>query len=192
MSFLVVSFVLFFGLYAVFLYRGNFCTNFLICQVPCDKGYKKSGLMCMKPCEAGKQNVGLLCRQRCRDGYVEKGGVCWQKCPEGYTNTGAFCQKGTCRTFWDKCKYRPILFGKRRCVGALVTRCEKFHTMTKKSYVPPTTARDTYVLTKALSPLLKTIFTFTILMVAYIIFRIMKFIFGSIGSLGGSAQTATS
>lgn len=175
-QFLIVATVSFMVIYIFFLARNNFCTNFLYCDVDCEEGYKKSGLFCVKPCNADRKDVGLLCRDRCRDGYVENAGVCWQKCPDGYVNTGAFCQKGKCRTSWDKCKYRWPKWMGGGCRGALVTRCDKFHTMKKTSYVPKTTTQKMQPVGKALSPILKTFITYTIFMMAYIIFLILKLI----------------
>jgi hypothetical protein len=115
-----------------------------LCYKKCRPGYKAVGPVCWKRCE-NDIDVGALCRKRCRPGYKEVAGVCWASCPSGFTDIGALCSKPLkCNSRWNKCKSRPKIFGKRRCIGGLDTKCTGPETKVKKSYVPVTYPKPSY------------------------------------------------
>lgn len=153
----VVSFV---GFYFYFAKNGGICTSPWMCQEKCREGYQNKGGFCYKSCGDKSKDAGFaLCREGCPEGFKDQLGVCVEtkSCPAGYRDDPLTCHRDLkCETKWDPCKKRwPKLLG-GKCMGLLVTRCNKgTHTILKETQIPKTTTKDSYLPKTELMPLMK-------------------------------------
>jgi hypothetical protein len=149
---------LFAGLVVKYGKEGTLCTSMWMCQEKCREGYRNEKGACWKPCGDKNKDMGWICRDGCREGYRDRLGVCVEqnKCPAGYRDDGLTCFRDLkCKTEWDPCKKRWPKWMGGKCMGLLVTRCEKPHMITKKTYVPPSTPQKSYIPKTVLMPWLK-------------------------------------
>jgi hypothetical protein len=118
-----------------------------LCYPYCKSNYSGNGPVCWEKC-TNRINVGVACRDKCKTGYTDIGGICYSKCDFGFIDDGLICREPIrCNPVkFDKCKSRaPKKLG-GKCIGGLVGgECSGGSIKNKKSYVPETNPKKTYI-----------------------------------------------